>query len=473
MASDPGGSTDSASERAGVDRRQFLAASTVVGGSFLAGAGTTALLADCISLTGGAAGGDGTDPLRIGGIYPQSPNVRAVGRGTVPAVELAVEAVKDAGGIAGRDVELRFLNPGRDPVGEIREFVKTFGPDVVLGLSSEAVALAAGPVIESLGVPLILTDVGTAYLTEYESETYGNYYYANETGKAAAKPNVFRTNANTSINTYAMARFAAENLVANRVANLGPDSVYGRHAWAYFKAYAGGLGSAYEFVASEFVSSEGDGPDMTAGIDAVLAADPDLVFTSFRGGNAVSFVRAAVERGLFDRVDDVFDTLGADPRVFEALGETMPEGVHYSTWYWPTAFDNPHNSRLLDAWNATYRYAYRVAAESNVVDLPPYGAASTWTAVFLYKQAVEAAEETDPTAVIPQLEGATFEEDPRGPVTIDPASHQATAPAVIGTTGRGADVPYDGVGLDSTETYTLDRSTALELLDGSGLGPGV
>lgn len=468
MPGDDEQSTEGADERTGVDRRQFLAASTVVGGSFLAGAGTTAALSDCVTLLGGSGGG--SEPIRIGGVYRQSDTVQSVGRGTVPAVKLAVEEVRNAGGIDGRNVELRFLDPGPNPEKAIRKFIDEFGPDVLLGLSSSAGALAVASAVEALGVPLVLTDVGTPFLTEYDTERYGNYYW-NEGGKAAANSSVFRTNANTAVNTYAMATFAAENLDVTRVANLGPDSVYGRQAWKYFRAYAAGMGSGYEYVASEFAPPGTS--DLTAQVDAVLNADPELVFTSFRAGDAVTFVETAVEQGLFDRVDDVFDTLGADPRVFAALGETMPEGVHYSTWYWHSAFDNRHNSRLLDAWNAKYRFAYRVSAESQVVGVPPFGAASTWAALFLYKRAVEAAGVTATKPVIDELEGATFEEDPRGSITIDSGSHQATAPAVIGTTSRDIDVPYDGVGLGSTKTYTLDRSRAAELLDGSGLPPGL
>lgn len=472
MAGDPGQSQDDASERGGFDRRQFLAASTVVGGSFLAGAGTTALLSDCVTVPGGGSGGGGggTDSIRIGGVYRQPDYVRSVGRGTLPAVKLAVEEVDDGGGIDGRDVDLRFLDPGPTPERTIRSFVEEYDPDVLLGLTSSDVALTAAPVIESLGVPLVLTDVGTPFLTEFDTDTYGNYYDS-DGGKAAGRPNIFRTNANTSVNTYAMATFAAEKLDVTRVATLSPDTVYGRQARDYFRAYTEGLGSDYEYVASE-VTQPG-ATDMTSQVQAVLDAEPDLVFTSFRAGDAVTFVGTAVEHGLFDRVDDVFDTLGADPRVFETLGETMPEGVHYSTWYWHSAFDNRYNSRLLDAWNAKYRFAYRVSPESQVVGVPPFGTASTWAAVFLYKRAVEAAGGTDPKPVIDELEGATFEEDPRGSITVDSGSHQANAPAVIGTSSRSADVPYDGAGLVETETYTLDRSTAEKLLDGSGLPPGL
>jgi branched-chain amino acid transport system substrate-binding protein len=35
------------------------------------------------------------------------------------------------------------------------------------------------------------------------------------------------------------------------------------------------------------------------------------------------------------------------------------------------------------------------------------------------------------------------------------------------------DLPYDGAALTDTQTYTLDRETSLDLLEGSDLPPGV
>jgi branched-chain amino acid transport system substrate-binding protein len=463
-------SSGTAAQSAGFDRRQFLTAAGVVGGSFLAGAGTTALLSDCID----TAGGTGGKPVKIGAVYGASGMTDALdpglGRASVAAATLAVDVLNDEGGIDGRTVELEVRDYGSDPRQTVGNLVREFGADAMIGLTSSGVALETAPTIEGLGVPFILTDIGTPYVTEWDADSYGDYYESGD-GRAAGKHNVFRTNANTSTNTYAMASFARENLDVSRVAYLGPDSVYGHQVWAYFRAYANGLGADYDYVAEAF-PAPGTG-DMATEIEAVADADPDLVVTAFWSGDAVTFVRQATERGLFDQVDDVFDTLGADPRVFETLGDTMPEGIHYSTWYWHSAFDNRYNDRLLEAWEKEYRLTYRVQAESNVIGIPPFAGGSTWAALFLYKQAIEAAGGTDPDDIIAELEGASFRQDPRGPVTIDAESHQATAPMVIGETSRDDDVPYDGVGLEPSQTYTLDRSTAKTLLGGSGLPPGV
>jgi branched-chain amino acid transport system substrate-binding protein len=265
--------------------------------------------------------------------------------------------------------------------------------------------------------------------------------------------------------TYAIAQFIANEYGAMRVANMGPNYAYGQQCWDYFRAYSEGLGVDHEYVASEF--PELGASDMTPQINSVLDADPDLVFTSFWAGDATTFISQAADQGMFEQVDDVFDTIGADPTVYQALGDTTPEGIHMSGWYWPTAYDNENNQAFLDA------YAERYSDDDTTPNIPGFTGGSTYAAIYMYKKAIEAAGSTNEDDIISELEGITIDNDPRGPTTISSETHQATAPCVIGETSFDVDVPYDGAGLANTQTYTLSREESLELLEGSGLGPGI
>ena len=457
MARNRSGSAAGDSGRStGAGRRRFL---RTIG----AGAAATSL-AGCVgSLGGGGGGGGGDGPIRIGGFYLLSGIAEALGASSRASAELAVKQVNENGGINGRDVEIVFRDHGDNPSNTITSLVQEEQVDAMIGETSSGVTLNTAPTVEQLGVPFTLTDIGTPYITEFDTETYGNYYQS-ENGKAAGKPNIFRLNANTTINTYGQAKWALDNLDITRVANIGPDYAYGAQTWDYFKAFSDGLGANYEYVASVF--PELGASNMTPQINQVLNADPDLVFTSFWGGDAVTFVQQATSQGLFDQVTDVFDTLGADPTTFEALGGSMPEGYHYSGWYWHSAFDNQANTDMLEAFSNEYQ-------GTNVIPIPSIAGGSAWSSIFMYKKAIEAAGGTEPEGIISELEGMSFEDDPRGPITIDPDTHQANAPAVIGETSTQDDVPYDGVGQINNQTYTLDRQRATDLLQGSDLAPGV
>ena len=429
-----------------VNRRSFLAA---------AGTGTAVALAGC--------SGGGGDTVNIGGIYLLSGVAQALGTSSRNAAEAAVDDINENGGINGQDVEITIKDHGENPAQTIRSLVQEDNSDVLIGITSSGVGLSTAPTIESLGVPFIATDIGTPYLTEFDTEAYGDYYSSAD-GTAALKPNIFRSTANTSHMTYGIAKYVADNYGAMRVANMGPDYAYGEQCWEYFKAYSEGLGVDHDYVASEFPSLEAN--DMTPQINSVLNNDPDLVFTSFWAGDATTFISQAAEQGLFDEVEDVFDTIGADPTVFSALGDTTPEGIHMSGWYWPTAYDNEHNQAFLEKYESMY-------SDANVPSIPGFTGGQTWGAVQTYKQVIESVGSLDSDDIVSELEGFTFEEDPRGPVTFDADSHQAQAPVTLGTTSFDADVPYDGAGLVDIQKYTITREESLELLDGSGLGPGM
>lgn len=451
MSNDHTGRGQNSGQTRSIERRKFLTA---------AGAGATAAVAGC----SGLGGGGGSDTIKIGGVYLLSGIASALGTASANAAEVAVEQINENGGIMGQEVEIEVRDHGEDPQAQIRSVAQEYGADVMLGLTSSGVTLGSAPTIESLGMPFTLTDIGTPYITEPDTESYGDYYEADD-GRAAFTPNMFRTNSNTSHMTYAIAQFIANEYGAMRVANMGPNYAYGQQCWDYFRAYSEGLGVDHEYVASEF--PELGASDMTPQINSVLDADPDLVFTSFWAGDATTFISQAADQGMFEQVDDVFDTIGADPTVYQALGDTTPEGIHMSGWYWPTAYDNENNQAFLDA------YAERYSDDDTTPNIPGFTGGSTYAAIYMYKKAIEAAGSTNEDDIISELEGITIDNDPRGPTTISPETHQATAPCVIGETSFDVDVPYDGAGLANTQTYTLSREESLELLEGSGLGPGI
>jgi branched-chain amino acid transport system substrate-binding protein len=429
-----------------VDRRKFLT---------VAGAGATAALAGCSGNGGGNGGGE---PIRIGGMYLLSGLAEQLGASSAAAAELAVDVINEEGGINDRDVEIEIRDHGDDPQAQMRSLVQEFGADLMIGLTSSGVTLNSGPTIEQLGVPFTLTDIGTPFITEHDTDTYGDYY--EENGRAAGLPNLFRTNSMTAHMTYGIARYTVDNYDDGlRIANMGPDYAYGQQCWAYYQAYLDGLGFDYEVVASEFPSL-GAG-DMTPQITTVQNAEPDVVFTSFWAGDTVTFTSQAADQGLFEDVEDAFDTIGADPVNFNSLGDTMPDGLHYSGWYWPGAYGTDADQNFIDAFVDAYE------DDDEILAYPPFTGGSAWAAIQIYKEAIEAAGSTEADDVISQMEGYTFEDDPRGTVTLDETSHQANASCVIGESSQDADVPYDGVGQTNIQTYTIERSEARDLLEGS------
>ena len=438
--------TPARSATAPVSRRSFLGA---------AGAASMAGIAGCMG------SGGGQDTITIGAQYLLSGLAESLGAASLAAAELAIKTVNEDGGILGSEVEFisrDHENSADNANQNFRDLVQNEGAVAMIGLTSSGVTLSTAPTVEELGIPFILTDIGTPFITEFDTDTYGE--------NAQGRANIFRTNANTSINCWALAKYATEELDVSTVGNLGPDYAYGHQCWEYFKAYSTAMGADFDFVASQF--PEVGASDMTPQINTVQNADPDLVFTSFWAGDTVTFVNQAAEQGLFDQVVDVLDTLGADPTIFAALGDQMPEDISFGSWYWFSAYDTPENQAFVDAWRQEYE-------GTDIPGVPSIAGPSTWSAIFMYKQAMENAGSTDRDDIISELEGMEFD-SPEGPIRIDPDSHQANAPTVIGKTSRDDDVPYDGVGLEPTQVVDApDRDTLADLLAqaDTDLPPGV
>lgn len=434
-----------------VNRRAFLGAAGAAGLTGLAG---------CANLTGGGGGDEG--PIVIGGQYLLSGLAESLGAASRAAAELAVKHVNEDGGILGREVELIIRdheNSADNANQNFRDLVQNEGATAMIGLTSSGVTLSTAPTVAELGIPFVLTDIGTPFITEHDEETYGE--------NAQGQPNIFRTNSNISINTHGMAKHAVENFDGvERVANLGPDYAYGWQAWEYFQAFSDAMGAGYEYVGSQF--PEVGASDMTPQINTITSAEPDLVFTSFWAGDVVTFVLQALEQGLFDTADYIMDTLGADPTIFEALGDQMPEDVPFGAWYWHSAHDNQRNQEFVSAWRDEY-------ADTDVVGIPSIAGPSTWSAVWMLKEAMESTESTEPEDIIEALKGMSFD-SPEGEITIDPDSHQADGPVVVGRTSFDDDVPYDGLGLTNNDVIPApSRSDMAQMLADAGtdLPPGI
>ena len=119
------------------------------------------------------------------------------------------------------------------------------------------------------------------------------------------------------------------------------------------------------------------------------------------------------------------------------------------------------------------RYQNAYEDDDTVTGHPTVMGASTWTAVHIYRDAIEETGGTDPDEIIEFMEGYTSDDDPRGPSPISEDNHQAASSVVIGETSFDADVPYDGAGLVNTEQYEIERDEALDLLEGTNLPPGM
>ncbi|MEL7520989.1 MAG: transporter substrate-binding protein, partial [Cyanobacteria bacterium J06553_1] len=143
-----------------------------------------------------------------------------------------------------------------------------------------------------------------------------------------------------------------------------------------------------------------------------------IIINTLHGDDNVSFFRQLKRDGLEPEQYPVMSVSMAEEEIRQ-IGPEFLTG-HYATWnYFQTV-----ESETNDAWVANFKSAY---GEGRVTSDPMTAA---YTAVYLWKQAVEAAGTTSISAVREAAYGQTFEA-PGGTVTLQP-NHHLTKPVRIG-----------------------------------------
>lgn len=268
-----------------LDRRDAIKAA---GGTALAVA-----LAGCQALFDGddddgpGGGGDVPDEPIQAGLQSFLEGAPAVlGLNAVYGAETAVRRINEAGGVAGREIELDVVEEAGAAIENYTRFVDedkdvTFGP-ISSGSHEEMV-----PVIEEQGVVNVGTDgtVTTLYETQHTDPTYS-----------------FRFQNHDVMEALSAARTAVADLGADEIdtyANINPDYTFGHDEREVFNAGIEQLTGAEEVYDGR---PELATDDMSSHVAAVQDAEPDVLFSSCWGGDATLLLDQGQAAGMFDDV---------------------------------------------------------------------------------------------------------------------------------------------------------------------------
>lgn len=361
-----------------------------------------------------AAGADAT----VACLYPLSGRGGRYGQDSIIGIQLALDYLSQAEGAPYP--RLRVLvadtkSKASRAVRLARDFVNNQQARFLCGVVNSGVALHVTRVAAELGVFFIGTDHASSQLT---GAALNEFYFrmTNDTGQSMA----------------AGARYVRESFAdilrqrPLRIAYLGPDYSYGYQAWQDFRTAL-----ADQRVPVELVSvlwPKLNEPDYTDYIQALIAADADLVVNALWGGDLVAFIRQAIKTPLFTRSRFAnFDT-GGNYEVLSELGPDMPLGLilsarHHLNWP-PSAFNDWFVTRFRDLAG---RY-------------PSYAAEGVFSGILAIAKALKAAGD-DPSDE--RIRGALkalvlkLPEDPDGFRSyMNPQNHQMQQVIAIGETVR-------------------------------------
>jgi branched-chain amino acid transport system substrate-binding protein len=312
-------------------------------------------------------------------------------------------------GFGGRTLEVVFIDEAggtAKQVSEYRDLVQRQNVDAVIGYISSGDCLAVAPVAEELQKLTLFFDCGTPRIFEDASYKF-----------------VFRTASHATMDNVAAALYVTERLPrVKKIAGINQNYAWGQDSWNDFELAMKALRPEVQVTTSQM-------PKLLAGqygaeISALMSAGPDVIHSSFWGGDLDAFVLQSVPRGALKKSVAV---LTAGETAMYKLAGQIPDGTIIGA-RGPHGVFAPDNE--LNRWfRTTYQDRYTVP--------PVYPAYHMAQAILGLKTAYEKAQgdRAEPPAqdaIIAAFEGISFE-TPSGTIKMALGKgHQAVEPTVYG-----------------------------------------
>lgn len=369
-------------------------------------------------------------PIRLGLIDIYSGGFAFIADTIRTGFQIAVDEANAAGGLNGRDFELVTADMGpkvEKAITEARRMIlEERIPFITVGIHSGAAVAVSKLALEQKA--LVIGGFATTRRL---------------TGEAGHK-HVGRAN----LSTVEIGRVMAEHLKGRpeikSIATIAPDYEYGQHFVGDFLVALKVARPDIKVVRQEWPKF--GAADFAAHVTALQARPVDMVVNGTFGADAINFLKAARDFGLFDG-DVQLLTHGLDltkPSVFK---DTLPKNTMATVWYPSYAIDTANSKQ------------FAAEVEKRMGTYATGSAPVGYAAGRMLTEAIRKAGSDDVDAVAAALGGIEFE-GPTGTVRVRGCDNMAMYNFYVGKVAWSDDYP-DGIGVSDVKAYdvsTLARS---------------
>ena len=320
--------------------------------------------------------------VKIGLNYPKTGPYSVQGLGQLRATEMAVEEINQIGGILGRKIELVVRNSqSKAPLSKknVEELIDNEGVEMVLGGSSSAVAIAGGKAAKSRG-----------------KLYFGTLTYSNATTGVKGHKYIFRECYNAWMGAKVLSEYLKEHFSGKRYFYVTADYTWGWTTEASIRKFSRTLDKKrHKRVLTPFPGATRE--NFKKALTKAASSRAEVLVLVLFGKDMAEAVKMATDMGLKKKMSIVVPnvTLGmaasAGPKAMEGVVGALP-------WSWKVPY----------TYNYAKGMAFVEAFANKYKSYPSTSAASAYTIMYQYKEAVERAGRFDSKAIISMLEGHKF-----------------------------------------------------------------
>jgi len=372
------------------------------------------------------------EKILVGAMYPMTGRAGRYGIDSVSGAEIAMEEINAKGGVNGRMIDIIFNDSKANPAYSVKVAKRYITEDKVnflMGVVSSAVGLAVTEVSKENKVIFVGTDHASTGLT---TEKFQPYY--------------FRVSNNTYQSAAAAAFYANEKKEWKKYYVIGPDYEYGHRTWEDFWMLLQKKRNDVQMVGQAWPKLFE--PDYTPYITAILQAKPDVLVTTFWGGDTVAFIKQALPYKLFDKMKFFNYDGGGNYELFEAMPTGLPKGLVLSARHhlnWPNTQLNQEFVKKFKAKTGRF---------------PSYAAEGAYAGVYFIAEGVrQAGTAEDPDKLVAAMEKMKIKlpEDPDGFTSyMRPIDHQIVQMQAIGETVPNKSYPPATMMLGNFKVYKAE-----------------